>query len=229
MSYQIQLFAGVAEQIGSSQVEIALPEPASLIEIRETLCSLYPQIQSIIQQCFFAVNESYTTIDTTVSYQDQIAVIPPVSGGEPPYLCTLTNDEINVNELMKHVSNRHAGAILAFVGIVREFTGDKQTIHLEYEGYAKMAIQTMYQICDEIQERWPAAEVAMTHRLGVLQPEDISIAIVVATPHRPAAFEAGRYAIERFKKIVPIWKKEKWSDGSEWIGEQSGTPWNPLI
>jgi MoaE-MoaD fusion protein len=228
MSYKIQLFAGAAEALQTRELVIALAEPATLLEIRNMICDQFPHAASLLNQCFFAVNEEYKNVDTYVHYQDRLALIPPVSGGQELANCMLTTDEIQVQDLIRQVSNRYAGAILTFVGIVREFTKGRQTICLEYEAYADMAIKTMQQICDEIRKRWPETKVAMVHRLGQLNPEDISIAIAVATPHRPQAFEAGRYAIERFKQIVPIWKKEKWSDGSEWIGEQTGTPWNPL-
>src|SRR5690606_21489740 len=168
--------------------------------------------------------------EQTIQPEDEIALIPPVSGGEETdeALFTVTEQPLSADRLIRLVSNPRAGAVLTFVGTVREWTGDQRTIHLEYEAYQPMAEKKMKEIAEEIGERWPDARVAMAHRVGRLEIEDISVIIAVATPHRKDAFAAGRYAIERLKEIVPIWKKEVWEDGSEWKGPQKG-PWDPRV
>ena len=127
---------------------------------------------------------------------------------------------INVEEVRRKVTDRNAGAITLFIGTVRELTKGKKTLHLEYQAYPAMAIKMFEQISKEIQERWPEAKVAITHRVGHLDISDIAVVIAVSSPHRKIAYMANEYAIERIKQIVPIWKKEFWEDGTEWIGDQ---------
>jgi molybdopterin synthase catalytic subunit len=110
------------------------------------------------------------------------------------------------------------GAIIVFKGVARRFSRGRDVVHLEYEAYPEMAEKVMAQIGDEMKARWPITEVAIVHRTGVLEIGQASVAIAVSAPHRGEAFEAAQYAIDRLKQIVPIWKKEVWSDGSQWIG-----------
>jgi molybdopterin synthase catalytic subunit len=117
------------------------------------------------------------------------------------------------------------GAVIVFRGVARRFSRGRDVVHLEYEAYPEMAEKVMEQIGDEIKIRWPVSGVAIVHRTGVLAIGQASVAIAVSAPHRGEAFEAAQYAIDRLKQIVPIWKKEVWSDGSQWIGwEHDPTP-----
>ncbi|GLC87012.1 molybdenum cofactor biosynthesis protein MoaE [Lysinibacillus piscis] len=127
---------------------------------------------------------------------------------------------IDVEEVRQKVVSRNAGAITVFIGTVREMTNGKKTLHLEYQAYIPMAIKMFEQIAKEIKERWSDAQVAITHRIGHLTISDIAVVIAVSSPHRKIAYEANEYVIDRIKQIVPIWKKECWEDGTEWIGDQ---------
>lgn len=133
------------------------------------------------------------------------------------------NEPIDVQMVIDQVSHRNAGAINTFIGTVREMTAGKQTTYLKYEAYTSMAVKQLQKIASEINEQWPEAETAIVHRTGELDIQDIAVVIAVATPHRADAFEACRYAIERIKVIVPIWKKEHWDDGATWLGDQEET------
>jgi molybdopterin synthase catalytic subunit len=132
----------------------------------------------------------------------------------------ITKEAISIEEIVNLVVNPNAGAINTFIGTVREFTKGKQTLSLQYDAYIPMAEKKLAQIGDEIEEKWPGSELAITHRIGHLTISDIAVVIAVATPHRAESYEASRYAIERIKEIVPIWKKEHWENGEEWIGDQ---------
>lgn len=132
----------------------------------------------------------------------------------------ITNEPIDVQSVINKVVQRNAGAISTFIGTVRELTHGKKTLYLIYEAYESMAVKKLEQIGREIEERWDGAKVAITHRVGKLDITDVAVAIAVSTPHRNEAFEASRYAIERIKEMVPIWKKEHWEDGEQWIGDQ---------
>lgn len=133
---------------------------------------------------------------------------------------TITSEEIDVSAVIDSVIHPEAGAINTFIGTVREFTKGKQTVSLQYEAYASMAEKQLKRIGDEISEKWPGVKTSIVHRIGKLGISDIAVVIAVASPHRAESYDASRYAIERIKQIVPIWKKEYWVNGEEWIGDQ---------
>ncbi|WP_077325066.1 molybdenum cofactor biosynthesis protein MoaE [Virgibacillus siamensis] len=135
----------------------------------------------------------------------------------------ITDKPINIDNCIKKVVRPEAGAVNTFIGTVREFTEGKRTLYLEYQAYVSMAEKKLEQIGAEIRERWGNTDTAIVHRVGHLDISDVAVVIAVSTPHRNDAFEASRYAIERIKEIVPIWKKENWEDGTKWIGNQKET------
>ncbi|MGC5328633.1 molybdenum cofactor biosynthesis protein MoaE [Brevibacillus sp. SYSU BS000544] len=226
MKVQVQLFAGLAERANMRVLTIELSTGATVSNLISQVTTEYPSLSSLLPTCFVSLNNEYATSDQVIQEGDDVALLPPVSGGEEERF-TVTDKPLSADSLIKVVANPYSGAILTFVGTVREFTHGKRTDSITYEAYAPMAIEKMKLIDQEIQERWPGAQVAMKHRIGDLEIQDIAVIIAVATPHRNESFEAGRYAIERLKQIVPIWKRENWEDGSEWKGHQQG-PWNPI-
>ncbi|MBM3264766.1 MAG: molybdenum cofactor biosynthesis protein MoaE [candidate division Zixibacteria bacterium] len=130
----------------------------------------------------------------------------------------ITTAPIRPDALFEWVLKPHHGAVVTFAGTVRDHAENRRTARLEYEAYAEMAEKKMREIGDEIRAQWGIEDVAMLHRIGVLEIGEISILIAVATPHRNAAFEACAYAIDRVKQVVPVWKKEIWADGApEWV------------
>lgn len=122
--------------------------------------------------------------------------------------------------LYEGVRHRNVGAVVLFIGTVREMTGEKQTELLEYEAYVPMAEKMLQQIADEITMQWPGTLTAVHHRIGRLDIMEEAVVIATSSAHRADAYEANRYAIERIKEIVPIWKREHWTDGTEWMGDQ---------
>lgn len=130
----------------------------------------------------------------------------------------LTREPIDYAALTEEVRCGHCGAVVLFLGTVRDLTGERVTIALDYEAYPAMAEKKMTEIEAATRLNWPVGEIALVHRLGHLDVGDVSVAAAVSCPHRAQAFEACRYAIDRLKEMVPIWKKENWSDGStEWV------------
>ncbi len=226
MQLNVLLFAGLAERAGEREIRLDLVGETTVSELLQTIANRHPDLAPLLDSCFVSINHEFATPDQTVRSGDEVAILPPVSGGEEPRF-VVTDEPLSADKLVKLVSNPHAGAVLTFVGTVREFTRGQRTVSLSYEAYIPMAVEKMKQIAAEMEERWPGVQVAMHHRIGELAIEEIAVVIAVATPHRNESFEAGRYAIERLKQIVPIWKKEIWEDGSEWKGHQQG-PWNPL-
>jgi len=146
--------------------------------------------------------------------------IPGGVGGMGETLYEIVEQPIKVEQLVKKVQRREAGAITTFIGTVREWTEGKRTLYLEYQAYIPMAVKMLATIGEEIESRWPETKVAITHRIGRLNISDVAVVIAVSSPHRKAAYEANEYAIERIKQMVPIWKKEHWEDGEIWIGDQ---------
>ena len=130
----------------------------------------------------------------------------------------LTRETIDYTALTESVRSHAAGAVVLFLGTVREMTNGQQTVALDYEAYPEMAESQLVQLEAEAREKWPVENVAIAHRLGRLELGEISVAVAVSCPHRQQAFEAGRFLIDRLKEIVPIWKKENWADGTtEWV------------
>jgi molybdopterin synthase catalytic subunit len=135
-------------------------------------------------------------------------------------LFEVVTEALRVDEVVGRVADPAVGAVIAFVGTVRGMTDGRKVRYLEYEAYPEMAEETLRQIGDEIRERWKTIrKVAIVHRLGRLRIGDISVVIALSSAHRPEVFDAVRYAIDRLKEIVPIWKKEVWSDGAKWRSE----------
>jgi molybdopterin synthase catalytic subunit len=130
----------------------------------------------------------------------------------------LTRDAIDYFQLTEAVRRNHCGAVVTFLGTVRDLTGERVTVALDYEAYPAMAEKKMAEIEEDTRARWPVGEIAIVHRLGHLEVGDVSVAVAVSCPHRGQAFEACRHAIDRLKELVPIWKKENWADGStDWV------------
>ncbi|WP_159887460.1 molybdenum cofactor biosynthesis protein MoaE [Paenibacillus puerhi] len=231
MKLNILLFAGLAELWGTRLLQLDLDQghvagTLTASELKAILSRQYPDAAGAIANAYMAINQQYADDHALIRENDEIALIPPVSGGEP-VMVELTHETIIPDQVTSKVLHPNHGAALTFTGTTREWTQGKRTVLLEYEAYEPMALRTLKQITEEIAARWPGCLCAVTHRLGEVAIGEISVVIAVSAPHRSDVYEASRYAIERLKQIVPIWKKERWADGSEWKGHQQG-PWNPL-
>lgn len=227
MNIHIQLFAGLVDLFGTSVLRIHIEqESVSIEQLKKQIAAEYPEASSQLMTCFFAKNQAYAGDQEMITAGDEIALIPPVSGGQPANY-EIIHESIDVAQVTSKVNHPNHGASLVFIGTTREMTYGQRTVLLEYEAYIPMALKTMETIGAEIDVKWPGTLCAITHRLGKVAIAEASVVIAISSPHRPDCYEASRYAIERLKQIVPIWKKEIWEDGSEWKGSQTG-PWNPL-
>ncbi|MEI8189939.1 MAG: molybdopterin converting factor subunit 1 [candidate division NC10 bacterium] len=216
MKIRMRLFASAREVVGKQEVIVDVPEGVTAADLLTQLVAQHPDLRRLAPSLKLAVNHEYVEGGRRLAEGDEVALIPPVSGGLD--LFEITESPLSLDVMAQTVGQNTSGAIASFLGVVREFARGRRVDHLEYDAYPEMAAAKMRQIGDEIHARWPVDRVAMVHRVGRLSVGEASVAIAVASPHRQEALEACAYAIERLKEIVPIWKKEVWADGSEWIG-----------
>lgn len=240
---QVLLFAGLADRVGTSTINITVNQfPITAQELKNRIREAYPQASALIDISFTAVNQEYATENHLITGEDEVALIPPVSGGDglsqeadmkhttgttSDGMCVITSEPLSPEETLQKVLHPNHGASLNFVGTTREMTGDLRTVSLEYEAYIPMALHEMQKIRDRIEDQWPGTTCAISHRIGAVSIGEISVVIAISSPHRDICYEASRYAIEELKRTVPIWKKEIWEDGSEWKGPQSES-WDPI-
>jgi molybdopterin synthase catalytic subunit len=219
VNVSIRLFARIRELAGTDVLQLPVESATTVANIRRAIATIVPGAADLLAVSAVAVNSEYAADDRTVGADDEIAIIPPVSGGaEWPAAIRLVREPIDYASLTESVRRAHFGAVVTFLGTVRDLTGDEVTLALEYEAYAPMAEAKMAEIADDTRRRWPGCDVAMIHRLGRLDVGEISVAVAVGAAHRADAFAACRHAIDRLKELVPIWKKDIRPDGeSEWI------------
>jgi MoaE-MoaD fusion protein len=219
---QVKLFffAIVREMVGHSEISRELPAGTTVGRMFEQLAEEHPGLTRLRPSLLFMVNEEYAKPERLLHDGDEVALIPPVSGGEVARF-RVVEHSINSENVVSLVENPSAGAIATFLGTVRDNARGRAVERLEYEAYAPAAEKMLRQIGDEIYQRWGIHEVAIVHRIGRLEIGEVSVAIAVASAHRVNGFDACRYAIDRIKEIVPIWKKEFYEDGESWIGSEA--------
>lgn len=218
MLLRIRLFAICRERAQADEVSVDLADgPANVASVKAAIAEQHPVLAPLLPIVRVAVNETFGLDDDPVSAHDELALIPPVSGGAPA-LFEVRDAPITVAEVEEAVRHAGAGAVVSFTGTVRDQTDGLAVQALEYEAYRSMAEKYLARIGAEVRERWPTARVAILHRVGRLTVGEASVVIAVASPHRAEAFEGCRHAIERLKQDVPIWKKEIRVDGSVWVG-----------
>ncbi|MBX3070341.1 MAG: molybdenum cofactor biosynthesis protein MoaE [Thermomicrobiales bacterium] len=220
MLIRIRYFASVRELMGTGATSIELPDGSTVADAFAVLANGNDRARTAFAHCLPMVNQDYVSTDHLLADGDELALIPPVSGGSPP-LYRITEDPIDTAEVERFVAEPGAGAVVTFVGTVRNVARGRSVIRLDYEAYAPAAEKMLERIGDEMFEFWEVSQIAIVHRTGSLAVGEASVAIAVSSPHRAAAFDACRHAIERIKEIVPIWKKEWYEGGSVWIGSEA--------
>ena len=227
----IRLFATLRERAKTSQLEREFRDGATVGEIWGALKQEFPALEGHRDSVGFAVNQEYVEADFKPRSGDEVAFIPPVSGGADSARwlgsITLGTKPIDLALLERNVADPGAGAIVAFRGTTRRENAGRAVLRLEYEAYEPMALAEMRKLAREAGERWKIVRIAIAHRIGVVEIGETSVAIAVSAAHRAEAFEACRFAIDRLKEIVPIWKKEYFEGGEVWIGCQTSHPPTP--
>jgi molybdopterin converting factor subunit 1 len=222
-----RLFARLRELAGTDLENVEVNPGATVADVYDALRKSHPALDPKRESVRAAVNQEFADWNVVVAAGDEVAFIPPVSGGAHAVgvLFEVTTDPLDARRIEAAVAHRGAGGICTFTGVVRDSSRGRSVTHLEYEAYAEMATGEMRKIAAEIAERWPEARVAMAHRTGRLEVGEASVVVSASCPHRAQAFEACRWGIDRLKESVPIWKKEHATDGTYWVeGEEAQKP-----
>ena len=212
MQVRIRLFAALRERAGAGVVELDVPDGA-------TVGDVWPRLELGDEPpgLLYARNRSYVERTEALAAGDEVAVIPPVSGGD----FRLSEQPLSVDAVVAEVRDDAAGAIATFAGTTRARSRDRDVLHLDYEAYEGMAEQVMAELAARLVDRHELCKVAIHHRVGRVDIGETSVVIAVSAPHRAAALAACREAIDELKVTVPLWKKETYVGGEEWIGQGS--------
>lgn len=227
---RVLFFGMLREAAGKSSEEIELPDGASLRDVLRRYESQMPRFRDSTASLAVAVNQQYTGPDTRLKANDEIALLPPVSGGAPDSVgatasqkpapgsrhASITREKIDTHGVVEDLKHGEDGASVVFEGVVRNQTRGRKTRFLDYEAYEEMALQQMESLAAQAVEQFKVRDVAIVHRLGRLEIGETSVLIVVASAHRGPAFDACRWIIDTLKRTVPIWKKEHFEDGAVW-------------
>lgn len=213
---RVLFFGAARDAVDTNPLEISLDAPATVSSAFRKLSHRYSQLERFGRSLLFAVNQEYATPETLLQDDDELAVFPPVSGGSHDFF-ELTTETIDVGQVARRVVLPECGATVTLDGYAREWTGDKHTLYLVYEAYDSMALTEMQRLGAEAHKRFQIAHIGIVHRTGRLEIGETSVVIAVSAPHRQAAFEACEWAIKELKRTVPIWKKEVFEDGEEWV------------
>jgi len=212
VNVRVRLFAGLRERAGAGSVEVELPEDAVVGDVWRAL-GLGEEPSGLL----YALNRGYSEKTVALSPGDEVAVIPPVSGGD----FALSEAPLSLEAVAHEVKADEAGAIAAFVGTTRAHSRGRDVLYLEYEAYEGMAEQVMAELAATLKARHELCEVAIHHRVGRVEIGETSVVIAISAPHRAAALTACHEAIDELKVTVPLWKKEIYEGGEEWIGRGS--------
>ena len=208
----IRLFAGLRERAGVAERELELVEGSCVGDVWAAL-DLGDEPPGLL----YAANQAYVPRERELAEGDEVALIPPVSGGA----FRLTEEPIDLGAVVAEAADESAGAVATFLGTVRNRSRDREVLHLEYEVYEGMAEKVMAEIADSLRAKYALCAVAITHRVGRVAIGETSVAIAVSAPHREDALAACKEAIDVLKAEVPLWKKEVYEGGEEWIGRGS--------
>jgi len=222
---EIRYFAAVRERLGCDRESVELgggEDPSNVGEVWRELVGRHPSLQGLREHVRIAKNGEFTDDAEAVEPGDEIAIIPPVSGGscEARQLrrFSVAREPLDRDEVREVVARDRAGAVVVFEGTVRDHTDDHRVERLQYECYEEMAVSKLEEIGEEACNRPADLSMAIHHRTGSLEVGEVAVVVAASSPHRGPAFDACRYAIDRLKEVVPIWKKEVGPGGESWVG-----------
>lgn len=213
---RVLFFGAARDAVDTNPLELSIHAPATVSSAFQNLVARFSGLERFGRSLLFAVNQEYATPETVLQENDELAVFPPVSGGSHDFF-ELTTERIDVGEVARRVVLPECGATVTLDGYAREWTNGKRTLYLIYEAYAQMALTEMQRLGVEAHQRFDIAHLGIVHRTGRLEIGETSVVIAASAPHRQAAFQACEWAIKELKRTVPIWKKEIYEGGEEWV------------
>ncbi len=220
MRVHVLFFGRLKEIVGSAEDHAELSEGARVEDLFARYGNRFPELARYRSSVVASVNQEFAEWRAPLASGDEVAFLPPVSGGQQAQVVEdiyeLVREPIRAAEIVAHLKTPEDGAVVVFDGIVRNHSGGRTTLYLDYEAYEPMALGKMREIGAEIRRKFPIHRIALVHRLGRLEIGETSVFIAISSPHRRAAFDACRLAIDTLKRTVPIWKKEYFADGAVW-------------
>ncbi len=227
MRVRVLFFGTLKDIAGKSGDSLDLPEGVVVRDVLEHYQARLPKLGELLSSLAVAVNQQYAGAETKLKADDEVALLPPVSGGSAKVThdgllagsrryASIVRDAITTADVLARIKRGEDGAAVAFEGVVRNQTRGRRTLYLDYEAYEEMALQQMEGLAEQALRDFEIRDVALVHRLGRLQIGEISVLVVVASAHRASAFDACRWLIDTLKRTVPIWKKEYFEDGAVW-------------
>ncbi len=223
MQIRIRYFAQMREELGCGEETRQVDDGTTVGAVFDAVVAEQSRLVGMKPATMLMVNQEYVAADHPLADGDEVAFIPPVSGGAgvSNRRFVVTEEPLDARVVEDLVADPAAGAVVTFTGTVRDHARGQLVTALDYEAYAPAAEKMLARIGDEIGERWGIERVAIWHRTGYLTVGEASVVIAVASAHRGEAFAACQYAIERLKQIVPIWKKEHYAGGTTWVGSEA--------
>ncbi len=223
MRVRVLFFGRLKEIVGRGEDHVELPEGACVEDVFARYGQAFPRLAEFRPSVVASVNEEFAPWNGAVRAGDEVAFLPPVSGGAETAVASEVHDiyelvhaPIQIEKFIAHVKQPRDGAVVTFDGIVRNHSGGRKTLYLDYEAYEPMALEKMRAIGAALRARFAVDRIAIVHRLGRLEIGETSVFIAVSSAHRAVAFDACRFAIDTLKRGVPIWKKEYFAEGAVW-------------
>lgn len=227
MQVRVLFFGMLKDLAGRATDSLSLPENATLGDLLTHYEKHIPRLREFMASMAMSVNQEYAGPEARLKAGDEVALLPPVSGGtgEMPagrrrYKCEIVRQQINTGEILRGIKLGEDGAALVFEGVVRNQTRGRRTLYLDYEAYEEMALKQMGELVEQAIAQFKVRDAVIIHRLGRVEIGETSVLIVVASAHRAAAFDACRWLIDTLKRTVPIWKKEYFEDGAVWADDE---------
>ncbi|MFQ5697959.1 MAG: molybdenum cofactor biosynthesis protein MoaE [Myxococcota bacterium] len=217
MRVRVLLFAGLRETVGRKELVLEPDPGCSVAEVLDLAERQEPALRGMRERVIVALNQERQPLTARVHDGDEVALLPPVSGGAEAV--RVQADPLSMDALLAEVTAPECGGIVTFTGVVRNHSRGEAILRLEYEAYQPMAERELRRITRTVRERWPEVRLALAHRLGRLEIGEAAVMIAASAPHRDVAFEACRFAIDTLKQTAPIWKKEFAESGARWIEE----------
>jgi molybdopterin synthase catalytic subunit len=223
MLVQVLFFGALRDVVGQSQEAVELPEGATVSDVLARYRDR-PRMAGLLPSLAISLNQEYARPEARLHDRDEVALLPPVSGGADPQPAPtasggrtrLVHERIDTQVVLASVRQPGAGAVVAFDGTVRDHSRGRRTLFLDYEAYEPMALRELEKLAQQAREKFAVCDVVIVHRTGRLEIGETSVLIAVSAAHRAAAFDACRWIIDTLKHTVPIWKKEYFEDGAVW-------------